>query len=97
MSRLIIMGWVEVAPGRRNQVLPLLLAHRARCLAGEPGTLQFEVLTPHDDEDKLFLYEIYQDEAAFETHRTGASVAQWRQEAAGMIVKVQVTRCTPVA
>jgi (4S)-4-hydroxy-5-phosphonooxypentane-2,3-dione isomerase len=96
MSKLVIIAAVEVAPGRRNQVLPLLMEHRARCLRDEPGTFQFEVLSPLDDENRLLIYEIYLDEAAFETHRKGASVTQWRQEAAGMLVNVQVTRCTPV-
>ena len=34
---------IEVAPGRRDQVVTLLAAHKAR-LKDEPGTLQFEVL-----------------------------------------------------
>jgi hypothetical protein len=46
MSKLVIMGTIEVAPGRRDMVLPLLMAHRARCLKDEPGTLQFEVVLP---------------------------------------------------
>ncbi len=29
MSKLVIMGTIEVAPGKRDQVLPLLMAHRA--------------------------------------------------------------------
>ena len=37
---------------------------RARCLKDEPGTLNFEVLMPHDDNTKVMLYEVYQDEAA---------------------------------
>ncbi len=96
MSKLAILAAVEVAPGRRNQVLPLLMEHRARCLRDEPGTLQFEVLAPHEDDDRLLIYEIYLDDAAFEAHRNGASIAQWRQAAAGMLANVQVTRCTPV-
>lgn len=34
----------------------------------EPGCLRFDVLVPLDCEDKIFLYEIYSDKAAFETH-----------------------------
>jgi quinol monooxygenase YgiN len=34
---------IEVAPDRRDQVVTLLAAHKAR-LKDEPGTLQFEVL-----------------------------------------------------
>jgi (4S)-4-hydroxy-5-phosphonooxypentane-2,3-dione isomerase len=96
MSKLVIMGTIEVAPGNRAQVLPLLMAHRARCLKDEPGTLQFEVMIPREDESRILIYEVYQDDAAFEVHRNAASITQWRQETAGMAVKVIATRCTPV-
>jgi (4S)-4-hydroxy-5-phosphonooxypentane-2,3-dione isomerase len=43
---------IEVAPGRRDQVVTLLAAHKAR-LKSEPGTLQFEVLLPKDDDGGL--------------------------------------------
>jgi autoinducer 2-degrading protein len=42
MPRFAIIGTVEVAAGRMNEFLPLLMAHRARCLKDEPGTLNFE-------------------------------------------------------
>jgi hypothetical protein len=37
----------------RGQLLPLLMAHKARCLKDEPGTLQFEILVPHDKHAKI--------------------------------------------
>ena len=96
MPRLAIIGTLEVAPGRKDEVLPLLMAHRARCLKDEPGTLQFEVLSPREDDTKVLLYEVYRDDAAFHVHWNGTSVARLREEAAGMIVKVYGTRCALV-
>ena len=94
VSKLAIVGTIEVAPGSREQVLSLLMAHRARCLKDEPGTLQFEVLVPNDDATKILLYELYQDAAAFETHWNGPSTVRVREEAGTMIVKIYGTRCT---
>jgi (4S)-4-hydroxy-5-phosphonooxypentane-2,3-dione isomerase len=95
MSYLAIIGSIEVAQGRRDQLLPLLMAHRARCLKDEQGiTLQFEVLAPRDDDTNVLLYEVYRDDAAFEAHRNGPSIAQFREEAAGMIAKLSVTKCS---
>jgi autoinducer 2-degrading protein len=95
MSYLAIIGSIEVAQGRRDQLLPLLMAHRARCLKDEQGiTLQFEVLAPRDDDTKVLLYEVYRDDAAFEAHRSGPSIAQFREETAGMIAKLSVTKCS---
>jgi quinol monooxygenase YgiN len=41
----------------------------------------------------VLLYEVYQDDAAFDAHFNGPSIARLREEAAGMIVKLQGTRC----
>src|SRR5215510_8700417 len=87
---------IEVALGPRDQLLPLLAAHKARCLKDEPGTLEFEILLPKDDDTKVLSYEVYQDEAAFEVHRNGQSLAQLRGEIAGIVVKLHGTRCAVV-
>jgi (4S)-4-hydroxy-5-phosphonooxypentane-2,3-dione isomerase len=77
----------------RSDTAYLLMAHKARCLKDEPGTLQCEVLVPHDENSKLLLYQVYQDDAAFETHFNGPSITRLREEAAGMAADVQRTRC----
>jgi (4S)-4-hydroxy-5-phosphonooxypentane-2,3-dione isomerase len=97
MSKLAIVGKLEIAPGHLDRVLPLLMAHRARCLANEPGTLQFEVLLPHDDQTKVLIYEVYADDTAFQVHWNGPSTARLREEAVGMIVGVTGTRCALAA
>ena len=97
MPKLAIIGTLEVAPGRQDEVLPLLMAHRARCLKDEPGTLQFEVLVPREEDTKVLLYEVYRDDAAFEVHRNGRSMAQFRQDTAGMRVKLHATKCALLA
>src|SRR5262249_11119226 len=87
---------IEVALGRRDQLLPLLAAHKTRSLKDEPGTLQLEILMPKDDDTKVLSYEVYRDDGAFEAHRNGPSLAQWRDETAGMVVKLHGTRCAVV-
>ena len=76
MPKLAIIGTIEFAPGRRDQLLPLLMAHRVRSLKDEPGTLQFDILAPHEDDTKVLTYEIYRDDAAFDVHLKGASIAR---------------------
>ena len=92
MSKFANVVSIEVAPGRRDQVVTLLLAHKAR-LKDEPGTLQFEVLLPKDDVTKVLAYEMYRDDAAFEVHRNGPSLSQWAKETAGMVAKLHGVRC----
>jgi quinol monooxygenase YgiN len=94
MSKLAIIATIEVPSERKHQLLPLLIAHRDRCLKAEPGiTLQFDILLPPDDERKVLSYEVYRDDTAFDVHRNGPSIARFREETAGMGAKISVTRC----
>jgi quinol monooxygenase YgiN len=95
MSNFANVVTIEVVPGQRNQVVALLLAHKAR-LKDEPGTLQFDVLLPRDDDNKVRLYELYRDAAAFEVHLKGPSLAQWKEDTAGMVVGLHGVRCAVV-
>ena len=94
MAKFAIVATAEIAPGRMDEVLPLLLAHRERCLQKESGTLQFEVLRPHDNGDKVLFYEVYSNEAAFKAHWEGPFVARVRAETKDMIVTLSGTRCS---
>ena len=85
---------LKLRPDAGTSSCPCCGAHAARCLKDEPGTLQFDVLLPHDGGDKVMLYELYQDQAAFDAHSNGPSLAQLRKEAAGMMGKVSGTRCS---
>ena len=56
--KLAIVATMEIAPGRMDEFLPLVLAHRARCLRDEPGTLGFECLRVRGNPNGLMLYEL---------------------------------------
>jgi len=95
MSKFANVVTIEVTPERRDQIVTSLLAHKAR-LKSEPGTLQFDVLLPKDDDTKVLSFEMYRDAAAFEVHLNGPSIAQLREEIAGIVIKLHGVRCTVV-
>lgn len=80
MNEVAVIATIETAPGSREAVLEMILEHRARCLADEPGTLLFEVMIPNDEPDKLMLYEVYRNRAAFDAHWNGQSLSRLRLE-----------------
>ena len=84
---------IEVAPGRRDQVVTSLAAHQAR-VKDEPGTVQFEILLPQGDDTKVLSFEMYRDAAAFEAHLNGPSLARLREDIAGVVTKLHGVRCT---
>ena len=93
MVRIALIVTAEFPPEFKGEILQGLLAHRERCLRDEPGTLQFDVLTPLDEPGKLKLVEVYTDEAAFAAHQEGSSIAQYRADTRPKITKMSSEKC----
>jgi quinol monooxygenase YgiN len=93
VSKLALVVTMEVRPGEMEAVLKAAKAHAARSLSSEPGTLQFDVLVPVNEDNELMLYEMYVDEAAFEVHRNGASMAIVQKDLEGKVDSTSVVRC----
>ena len=59
----------------------------------EPGCRQFDVLEPKNEKDRVVLYEIYDDRAAFELHLKSAHFASFNSASAPLVVEKIVTDC----
>jgi autoinducer 2-degrading protein len=57
----------------------------AREARKEPGCRQFEVLVDAQDKTKVMLYEIYNDEKAFEAHQQTAHFKKYLAEAVPLL------------
>lgn len=67
--RLVVLVEFTLVPEARDDFRALVLENAATSLAEEPGCRQFDVLIPEGDPgDRVVLYEIYDDAAAFEAH-----------------------------
>lgn len=93
MAKLAIVATIKTAPGKRDEYLKHLKAHAERCRATEPGTLQFEMMLPHDEADTVLLYELYASPEAFQVHWNGPSIQQIRKDAEGLQVSLKGVRC----
>jgi len=96
MSKFAIVATFEIAQGTMDAFLPLLHAHKERCLANEPGTLRFDILIPNGEANKVMAYEEYVDEKAFQVHWNGPYIARIRAETKDMITKLSGIRCTVI-
>jgi (4S)-4-hydroxy-5-phosphonooxypentane-2,3-dione isomerase len=67
------------------------LDDNARAARSEPGCRQFEVLVDPKDKTRLMLYEVYNDEAAFEEHQKGAAFKKYVAEAVPLLADRQRT------
>jgi autoinducer 2-degrading protein len=61
------------------------LDDNARAARTEPGCKQFEVLVDPQDKTRLMLYEVYQDEAAFEAHQATPHFKKYVAEAVPLL------------
>jgi len=86
---------LDVRPGVRGRLVEAISAQGAASLEREPGCLRFDVCVDADDPNRFLLYEVYEDEAALEAHRTTPHFAVWR-EAAAECVERQVNTVTSI-
>ena len=56
-----------------------------RAARGEPGCKQFEVLVDPDDKTKIMLFEVYDDQKAFEAHQAGAAFKKYLDTAVPLL------------
>ena len=93
MSRICLVVEFKVEPGTKAQFLEVIGEHAAQTLADEEGCLQFEVCDPLEGEDRVFLYEMYADAAAFEIHKASPILARTRERYADILVSRDVHVC----
>ena len=58
-----------IKDGQMDAFLPLIRLNATSSVRDEPGCRQFDVCTDPNHPNTVFLYELYDDEAAFEAHQ----------------------------
>lgn len=79
-------------PSKIEQLRHLLTEHAARTLRNEAGCRRFDIGTNADRPDEVFLYELYEDEAAFRVHSDAPYLADFFDEAKDLIASKQASR-----
>lgn len=92
MSEYVISVDFEIKDGMLDQALPLIVENATRSVQDEPGCLQFDVVQANDNPNRLILFEVYKDEAAFQAHTKMAHVADFLAKARPMFAKTVMTK-----
>lgn len=87
----------EVKDGMIDELLALLVANAKQSVESEPGCRQFDVMRVSGEPNRVMLYEVYDDEAAFEAHRKMPHLANVLAKMRPMIAKQSATRFTLAA
>lgn len=96
MSTVALLVELEIAPGRKEDFLARAREHRINVLNNEPGCQRFDLLNPQEDGDAVFLYEVYADKEALETHFNTPYMKEYLDDTGPMIANRKRTLCTLV-
>lgn len=83
-------------PQHRDAFMPLMLNNARTSLDFEPGCHQFDVLSDPDRPDEVFLYEVYESPAAFQTHLDSDHFQRFDQAVGHMLKGKNVKTYTQV-
>jgi quinol monooxygenase YgiN len=92
----VIIAEFEVRPDKLEQFLELARTDASQSVANEPGCRQFDVTLDREEPNRVVLYEVYEDSAAFDAHLEMPHLAAFRAGIEGLIVSRQVRRLTRV-
>jgi (4S)-4-hydroxy-5-phosphonooxypentane-2,3-dione isomerase len=88
---------LAVRPALREKLLAGITAQGAASLEREPGCLRFDVCVDQGDPNRVLLYEVYEDEAAFAAHGETPHFAVWRTVADECVEHVERTATSIVS
>ena len=96
MTAFAIIVDFRLKPGAHSEFRRLVDSNARISAQAERGCRRFDVVEPRDEADRVLLYEIYDDDGAFEAHVRSPHYIQFDAESAPLIVAKSVIRCNLV-
>ena len=97
MNRFGLIVEFEIKPENIGKFMELINENARLSVKDEPGCLQFDVLQAKDNPNKVVLYEIYENDAAFDAHVKMPHVGKFFGAAKEMIAKQTAHRLKRVS
>ena len=91
----IIVDFVLV-PGKREEFRRLIDRNARISSNSERGCKHFDVLESREEADRIFLYEVYDDRAAFEAHTRSQHFSEFDRDSAPLVTNKSVIHCNLV-
>ena len=78
----VIIAPIQIKDGHKDEFIEALLEDARGSVNDEPGCLRFDVIQDAADANRVWLYEVYVDEAAFQAHTQAPHFVKWRDTVA---------------
>ena len=92
----VIIAEFDVKPEGLERFLALARDDASQSVAKEPGCHQFDVTVEQSEPNRVVLYEVYDDEAAFDAHLQTPHLATFRDGIEPLVAGRKVRRLTRV-
>jgi autoinducer 2-degrading protein len=73
-----ILAYLTTKPGKEAEFKEKMTAQAKRCLANEPGCLQFDVVQDPKNTTRFVMLEVYKDDAAIKAHQDSLHFKDFR-------------------
>lgn len=83
----VIIAPIQIREGHKEQFMQAIIEDAKGSVNDEPGCLRFDVIQDAGDENRIWLYEVYQDEAAFQAHTQAPHFIKFRDATADIRVE----------
>ena len=85
-----ILAYLTTKPGKEAQFQEQMTAQAKRCLANEPGCLQFDVVQDPKEPTRFVMLEVYRDDAAIKAHQDSQHFKDFRPVVGDLIADRKV-------
>jgi quinol monooxygenase YgiN len=96
VSQFVIIVNFTLRAGTRSSFRQLIDRNAIESCTHEPGCRRFDVLEQANEPDRIVLYEIYDDEAAFQEHIRTKHFAMFDRDSVAFVTDKKVTAFTLV-
>ena len=74
----VIIAPIQIKEDHKKAFVEAMLDDARGSVNNEPGCHRFDVIQDGEDPNRIWLYEVYDDEAAFQVHLQAPHFIKWR-------------------
>ncbi len=75
----VLVVTIDIKPGFKEQFVAAMLDDARGSVGKEPGCVRFDVIQDEKEPNRIYLYEVYADRAAFDFHMTTPHFLAWSE------------------
>ncbi len=75
----VLVVTIDIKPAFKDKFLAAMLDDARGSVGNEPGCVRFDIIQDDKKPNRIYLYEVYKDRAAFDVHMTTPHFLRWNE------------------